>query len=134
MTRPLASTVSIKSVLYLHVQLICLFATDPARPTVNTLMQHLIEVRSDWFLLGIALKVPRSKLREIEVSYPHEEASRWMIEMLQYWLDSTPTACWDQVASALKQIDMITLASKIRETYHLGVCVCVVCVCVCVCV
>ena len=81
------------------------------------MLVHLSEVGSDWFVFGIALGVPISKLRSIEVSYSKEGVKRWTTEMLQYWLDTTPAACWQKVTAALEQVDLITLASRVKQKY-----------------
>ena len=79
------------------------------------MLQHLNEVKNDWFMIGIALGVPLTKLREIEASYTKE--GRCLLEMVQYWLDTTPAACWEQVARALKQVNQLTLAATIKQKY-----------------
>ena len=79
------------------------------------MLHHLNEVRNKWFMFGIALGVPLIKLREIEASYTRE--GRCMLEMIQYWLDTTPAACWEQVARALEQVNQLTLAATIRQKY-----------------
>ena len=81
------------------------------------MLQHLNEVRNEWFMIGIALGVPLTKLREIEASYTKEGAMRCMLEMVQYWLDTTPAACWEQVARALEQVNQLTLAATIKQKY-----------------
>ena len=63
--------------------------------------------------------------------------------MLQYWLDTTMTASWKDVASlrALEHLSMLTLAARLKLKYLNtsmaattdGVCACV-CVHACVCV
>ena len=60
---------------------------------------------------------PLTKLREIEASYTKEGAMRCMLEMVQYWLDTTPAACWEQVARALEQVNQLTLAATIKQKY-----------------
>ena len=42
---------------------------------------------------------------------------RCLAEMLQYWLDTIPTASWQEVAAALEQVDLITLASRVKQKY-----------------
>ena len=81
------------------------------------MLHHLNEVRGEWFLIGIALGIPLSKLREIEVSYSREGTKRWLAEMLQYWLDTTPETCWETIARALEQVDQLRLASAIKKKY-----------------
>ena len=90
--------------------------TDPV-PGLQLMLHHLNEVKNEWFMIGIALGVPLTKLREIEASYPQGGVKRWLAEMIQYWLDMTPTACWEHVARALEQVDQLTLASSIKQKY-----------------
>ena len=68
-------------------------------------------------MIGIALGVTLTKLREIEASYTKEGMTRCMLEMVQYWLDTTPTACWEQVARALEQVNQLRLAATIKQKY-----------------
>ena len=90
--------------------------TDPV-PGLQLMLNHLNEVRNEWFMIGIALGVPLTKLREIEASYTKEGTMRCMLEMVQYWLDTTPAACWEQVARALEQVNQLTLAATIKQKY-----------------
>ena len=82
---------------------------------LQLMLQHLNEVRNEWFMIGIAIGVPLTKLREIEASYTKE--GRCLLEMVQYWLDTTPAACWEQVARALEQVNQLTLAATIKQKY-----------------
>ena len=110
------------------------FFVAGSKPTLQAMLVHLSEVGSDWFVFGVALGMPISKLRSIEASHLKEGVKRCIVEMLQYWLDTTPAACWQQVIATLEQVDLIALASQIKEKYHTegALCVCV-CMCVCVC-
>ena len=102
---------------------------DPA-----SLMQHLSEMRSDvWVFFGIALGVPLNVIKSIQSYYPDARVQQWMTELIWYWLMETPyiTAidCWKKVVVALEQVDMLTLASKIKQKYlwkpeGVSVCVC----------
>ena len=74
---------------------------------------------SDWYSLGVALRVPPSKLKEIRQSAPQEGIQYWRIELLQYWLDSTPSASWRDVVTALEKIGQHTLSARLREKYHI---------------
>lgn len=96
-----------------------------AVPMVQMMMQHLSEVRSDvWVMFGIALGVKLIKLEDIMKSYPGAGVQQWIAEMLKYWLQNTThtssTACWKQVAAALEQIDLVSLASRIKQCDHWG--------------
>ena len=89
------------------------------RPTLLTMLQHLDAVRNEWFTIGIALNVPFNMLKQIEklAFYLTDGSKESMVKMIQYWLDSTPSASWEQVASALKHCDQLKLASTINQKY-----------------
>ena len=112
--------------------------TDIPPPTVQLLLAELNEV-DDWFTFGVALGVTVRKLREIQTSNSQGGVQHWMVDMFQSWLDSTPTASWEDIIRALEQLDNLTLAARLRSKYiqpHLqlpGLCVCV-CVRACMCV
>ena len=74
---------------------------------------------SDWYSLGVALRVPPSKLKEIMQSAPQVGIQYWRIELLQYWLDSTPSASWSDIVTALEKIGHHTLSARLREKYHI---------------
>ena len=72
---------------------------------------------NDWYSLGVALLVPVSKLKEIMTSCPQEGTARWRIDLLQHWLDSTPTASWSDIITALEKIGHHTLSARLRTKY-----------------
>jgi len=72
---------------------------------------------SDWYQLGIKLRVPDYKLDEIQRSYPTEGCSRWKVEALSFWLRSTPNSSWRSVVRALQQMGENTLAEGIQQKY-----------------
>ena len=74
-------------------------------------------MNNDWFMIGVTLGIEIDHLRGIEASY-NQQQGRCMTEMIQYWLDTNPEACWEQVVSALEQGNHITLASTIKQ-HHL---------------
>ena len=73
---------------------------------------------SDWYSLGVTLMVPPSKLEEIQKSSPQEGIQRWRINLLQYWLNSTPSASWRDIVAALEKIGHHTLSARLREKYQ----------------
>ena len=84
----------------------------------------------DWYTFGVALGLPVRKLREIKTSNPQGGVRHWKIDMFQSWLDSTPTASWEDIIRALEQADLVALAVRLRSKYlghhpSPGVCVCV---------
>ena len=81
------------------------------------MLKHLKTVDADWEIIGLVLGVPTNEIQGIKASNPNGGVSQWMIRMIQYWLDTTPDACWEQVVTALEQADKLTLASTIKQQY-----------------
>ena len=120
-----------------------MYAAIPMPPAA-ILVVELKEV-DDWYMLGAYLNVPVRELKKIKSTYAQDGVERCKLEMLQFWLDTTMTASWRDIARALEQLNMLTLAVRLKLKYlrtspatmPRGVCVCVcarVCVCVRVCV
>ena len=63
--------------------------------------------------------MPPSKLKEIMQSAPQVGIQYWRIELLQYWLDSTPSASWRDIVTALEKNGQHTLSARLREKYHI---------------
>ena len=107
-----------------------LYAADTSLLTVSLLLEELKEV-TDWYMLGAYLNVPVHELKKIN---PQDGVERCKLEVLQYWLNTTISASWKDVARALEQLNMLTLAVRLKAKYLWtpGVCVCV-CVHACVC-
>ena len=80
------------------------------------MLAELNEV-GDWFAFGVALGVTVRKLREIQTSNPHGGVRRWKIDMFMFWLDSTPTASWEDIIRALKPVGYVALAARLRSKY-----------------
>ena len=95
-----------------------LLYTDIPAPTLTQLTTELIDMR-DWYSLGVALRINPDKLQEIQILSPHEGIPRWRIDLLHYWLNSTPDASWNDIIVALKTIGHHTLSAKLREKYIL---------------
>ena len=72
---------------------------------------------NDWYSLGVALEVAVSKLQEITASSPQGGTARWRIDLLQHWLDSTPTASWSDIITALEKINHHTLSVRLKSKY-----------------
>ena len=93
-----------------------LYCSGITTPTIHQLTEELLGV-NEWYSLGVALLVPVSKLKEIITSSPQEGTARWRIDLLQYWLDSTPTASWSDIIRALERIGHHTLSARLRSQY-----------------
>ena len=96
-----------------------LYYTGITTPTIHQLTEELAGM-NDWYSLGVALLVPVSKLQEIMALSPQGGIARWRIDLLQYWLDSTPTASWTDVITALEKIGHHTLSTRLRSNYLLS--------------
>ena len=84
--------------------------------TIHQLTEELSGM-NDWYSLGVALLVPVSKLQEIMALSPLGGIARWRIDLLQHWLDSTPTASWSDIITALEKIGHHTLSARLRTKY-----------------
>ena len=94
------------------------------------MFRHLSIVSDDWYMIGIALGILLGKLQHIEVSHQDSEPKHLMAKMIQYWLDNTPSACWEQVAKALEQVGHSWLALNIKRHYlldHVPLCEFIAC-------
>ena len=69
------------------------------------MIHYLSVVCDDWIKIGTALGIPPITLQGIKASFPQGGPRQWMTEMIQYWLNTTPDAGWEQVVSALEQVD-----------------------------
>jgi len=90
--------------------------TGITTPTIHQLTEELAGM-NDWYSLGVALLVPVSKLQEIMALSPLGGIARWRIDLLQHWLDSTPTASWSDIITALEKIGHHTLSARLRTKY-----------------
>ena len=121
------------------ITVIFILCVDTPLLTVAELLEELKEV-DDWYMMGAYLNVPVRELKKIKATHTQDGVERCKLEMLQYWLDTNMTASWKNIARALEQLNMLTLAGRLKLKYlntspattAEGVCVCV-CACVCVC-
>ena len=71
---------------------------------------------SDWFMLGVYLGVPNEELNKIDQRFSASHGvERCKAELFDLWLRRNPSARWDDVASALDQLNELTLASELRQ-------------------
>lgn len=70
----------------------------------------------DWFVFGVKLGVPVKELRKIESSHGRE-FERCKIDMLEYWLDNTVDASWNEVEQTLKKTNHLLLATEVKQKY-----------------
>ena len=78
-------------------------------------LSSALKTISDWYRLGLFLGLPKYDLNNIEKDY--QDSKRRMLEMVDRWLRSTPTASWEDVVNALQQMGENRVAENIRQKY-----------------
>jgi len=96
---------------------IYLLSTDVPSPTVQLLVSELTAVTDDWFTFGVLLGVPPSRLKAIQASKGQGGVQQWKVDMFQAWLDNKLDASWEDIVSALKQLENLRLATKLKKKY-----------------
>ena len=82
---------------------------------IPELIEALKEV-TDWFCLGIYLKISLSKLEVIEKNYRREGPVRCKVEMLVFWLNQQPRD-WSEIVEVLVRMEMLCLAQEIAKCH-----------------
>ena len=83
---------------------------------VKNLSSELTTI-TNWYLLGLYLNLQTHDLSKIQQDHAHHGNDRQMLEMLALWLRRTPNATWEDVVSALKQMEENRVAENIRQKY-----------------
>ena len=69
-------------------------------------------------MLGVHLRVPQGKLKEIEARYQFQGGfDRCKAEVLCAWLQMNPSACWKELVAALSMMEEKTLATILETKY-----------------
>ena len=69
----------------------------PAGLTVDNVRKALREIH--WYKIGEILRIPNSKLREIEGEYPSDEERE--VAVIRYWILRDPFASWRRIIDRL---------------------------------
>ena len=73
---------------------------------------------TDWYTLGVFLKMPTKDLDDIEKRFSTAHGvTRCKIALFTLWLQRNPNASWDQIALALEKCDQIAMAERIRKCH-----------------
>lgn len=91
----------------------------PERPELDELVEELHEVKTKWFNIGIQLKVPVYKLKEIETN-TNNNVERAFCEMIVEWLKSkTREPTWADIVKALRSrsVDEQRLAENLERRF-----------------
>lgn len=85
-------------------------------PELSELVGELVPV-SNWFELGLYLRVDPDALKQIEADYPHSTVRR-KSEVLHHWLNNDPDASWEKLVAALRKMGGYKkVADQIYEKY-----------------
>ena len=82
--------------------------------TMKKLVNALVDV-SDWRTLGIQLKVDFSTLNAIERDYPKLVDRK--SQMLYTWILNKPSATWEDIVTALREMNLNSIAKNIEAEY-----------------
>ena len=82
--------------------------------TMKKLVNALVDV-SDWRTLGIQLKVDFSTLNAIERDYPKVVDRKY--QMLYKWILNKPSATWEDIVTALREMNLNSIAKNIEAEY-----------------
>ena len=72
---------------------------------------------TDWYMLGLYLKMESEDLKDIEQKYSSEGLKRYKIELFSLWTKRNPNASWAQITMALEKCDENETAERIRERH-----------------
>ena len=77
-----------------------------SRPELSDLVEELHCVKKKWYSIGIQLKVPDSKLDEIQDT-AKDDLERALRRMIQEWLRQIePEPTWDGIVKALRCVSV----------------------------
>ena len=79
------------------------------------------EARSDWYSIGLMLRISDDDLDAIENDSP-KDSKKCFRKMLQHWLRSDLDRTWKSLADALGSnlVQQLSLGSKILEKYKIN--------------
>ena len=72
---------------------------------------------TDWYTLGVYLKMPSEELKDIEWRLSGKGLKRCKIELFSSWLKRYSDASWEQIALALEKCDENAAADRIRKSH-----------------
>ena len=72
---------------------------------------------TDWFSLGVFLKMLSKVLKDIERRFSDEGLQRCKIELFSSWVERDLDASWEQIALALEKCNQNATADRIRKCH-----------------
>lgn len=100
----------IDEVVSIASELLPIYATPP----VSRLYYVLGELIADWRTLGQHFRVPEANLNQIAADNPNK-SYRCLIEVLNYWVNSSEDCNWKTVEKVLKEMGERDLAETIQH-------------------
>ena len=89
-------------------------------PKMSELHDHVMDAGAlYWFELGIELGLQVEKLNVIKCDHP-TNLKKCCTAMFKHWLDVDKTVSWDKLIIALRNIEHIALAEKIKAMTSKG--------------
>lgn len=85
------------------------------RPRLPELHRQLGGV-TDWYTLGVYLRLPTSDLKVIDEGRHGNQPRRCMMDMLEFWLGYEKNPSWLLVADAVRQMGHVVLAERITNS------------------
>ena len=82
------------------------------------IMRH-IDIATKWYELGLALLVNNGVMQEIEANNRNDVSTCCRV-MFQKWLDMKLGASWDELVTALNDIEMKAAADFISKQFKSG--------------
>ena len=78
-----------------------------------------IDIATKWHELGLVLVDSYSVIKQIEANHRNDVSTCCRI-MFEKWLDMKPGASWDELVTALNNIEMKTAADIISKQFKSG--------------
>ena len=88
---------------------------EEERPKISELATVPIQL-TQWYTLGLTLGLEEEVLKNIEVEQSHKQL-KCKRTMFRKWLESTPTASWNDLIKALVHIGEEETAEKVRKVF-----------------
>ena len=88
----------------------------PPSPTLPLILTELRPI-SNWYELGVQLKMSKRLLDRINFLYSQVGAERCKREMMASWLETEKKIKWDNIADALERLGTKDIAKRIRHVY-----------------
>lgn len=88
---------------------------EEERPKISELATVPIQP-AQWYTLGLQLGLEEDVLNSIEVEQSHKQL-KCKRAMFRKWLESTPTASWNDLIKALVHIGEEETAEKVRKEF-----------------